>query len=71
MQTSSVSATRKGGREMNLTEELDSILNEPNPRAKTCLEDISYVVWRLFPVIQEIVKRIEELEKLAAKQQNG
>jgi len=56
---------------MNLTEELDSILNEPNPRAKTCLEDISYVVWRLFPVIQEIVKRIEELEKLAAKQQNG
>ena len=47
---------------MNLTEELQEILVGPT-RAKTAVQDLSYVLWRLFGVVQEMAKRIEALEQ--------
>ena len=47
---------------MNLTEELQEIAVGPT-RAKTVVQDLSYVLWRLFGVVQDMAKRIEALER--------
>lgn len=52
---------------MNLTEELEAIAVGPT-RAKTVVQDLSYVLWRLFPIIQEMAKRIEKLERKVQNQ---
>lgn len=47
---------------MNLTEELGAILVRPT-RAKTVVQDFTYFQLTVFPIIEEMAKRIEELEQ--------